>query len=229
MTAEPVLFPYEFGGTAFLLDPCGVAYLPEFDTLLVADLHLEKGSSFARRRQFLPPYDTMTTLSQLSVAVMRHDPATIITLGDNFHDDEASARLSQDAISMIETLARGRSLVWITGNHDPSAPEHVPGESVRELAIGDLTLRHIGDANASCGEISGHLHPCAKIKVSGRSIRKPCFASDGRRMIFPSFGAYTGGLDVQDRAFYGLFDKKRLTAFMLGSNRVFPVAASHLV
>jgi metallophosphoesterase superfamily enzyme len=92
-----------------------------------------------------------------------------------------------------------------------------------------LTLRHIPEPDAAPGEVSGHLHPCAKIKVSGRCVRKPCFASDGKRLILPSFGAYTGGINLREQAFAGLFDKTRLTAFMLGSRRVFPVAAAQLV
>ena len=64
----------ELQGQLALLDLTGAMYLPDRDTLLVADLHFEKGSSFARRGMMLPPYDTRETLLALSDAVFRFNP-----------------------------------------------------------------------------------------------------------------------------------------------------------
>lgn len=224
-----ICLPAEIAGQDLLLDPAGVAFLPDLSVLLVADLHLEKGSSFARRRQYLPPYDTMATLGRLASLVEKHQPKTIITLGDNFHDDEASQRLGDDAAALIGTIAAGRTLIWITGNHDPSPPANVPGEAVEELAIAGITLRHIAERGFDESEFSGHLHPAAKIRVRGKSVRRPCFVTDGTRMIFPSFGVYTGGLNVRDRAYKGLFEADHLCAYMLGTDRVYPMAGKSLI
>lgn len=217
-----------FAGARLLLDPSGVAFLPEDRILLVADLHLEKGSSFARRRVYLPPYDTPATLARLAAMVAKYDPAMVISLGDSFHDDEASRRLSSEATEAIAAMARGRDMVWVTGNHDPSPPDGVPGVSVAELALGATILRHIPEPGHSRHEVAGHLHPCARLVRRGRAVRRSCFATDGVRMVMPSFGVYTGGLNVRDEAFSGLFDISSFCAYMLGTDRVYGVGAKDL-
>ena len=220
-----------FAGAEVVLDPAGVAWFAEDRILAVSDLHLEKGSSFARRRVYLPPYDTAATLARLAAAVARYDPATVISLGDGFHDDGASARLPRSAVETIGAIARGREMIWVTGNHDPSPPDNVPGVSVGMLALGRAVFRHMPDAAETGHEVCGHLHPCARIagRGRGRAVRKPCFASDGVRLVMPSFGAFTGGLNVRDAAFAGLFEMARFRAYMLGAERVYPVGAARLV
>ncbi|MGH6763003.1 MAG: ligase-associated DNA damage response endonuclease PdeM [Phyllobacterium sp.] len=215
-------------GVAALCDPAGVLYLPEERILIVSDLHLEKGSSFARRGMLVPPYDTGATLGVLAKVMARYHPKTVISLGDSFHDPEASARLPEIYSVRLKELMNGRSWVWITGNHDPNVPVDLPGETFLELATGALTFRHEPRLVASRGEIAGHLHPAARIVRRGSSVRRPCFASDGERLIMPAFGAYTGALNVLDRAFRGLFAEERLCAFMLGTERVYPIARAAL-
>ncbi|WP_236015999.1 ligase-associated DNA damage response endonuclease PdeM [Brucella endophytica] len=216
-------------GVEALCDPAGALYFPETRLLVVSDLHLEKGSSFARRGMMLPPYDTAATLDLLSVIVARYDPATIISLGDSFHDAKASARLPALYVIRLEQLMAGRRWIWITGNHDPEKPVGLPGDVATELALGPLIFRHEPQKGSAPGEIAGHLHPAAKIIRRGRSVRRPCFASDGERLIMPAFGAYTGALNVLDRAFRGLFAEERLLAFMLGSERVYAIKRGMLV
>ncbi|RCS25178.1 ligase-associated DNA damage response endonuclease PdeM [Phyllobacterium salinisoli] len=215
-------------GVEAVCDPAGALYLPQMRLLVVSDLHLEKGSSFARRGMMLPPYDTAATLELLAAVIARHNPALIVSLGDSFHDGHASARLPAPYVSRLHELMSGREWVWITGNHDPERPVGLPGDVADELAIGPLIFRHEPQSGSAPGEIAGHLHPAAKIVRRGRSVRRPCFASDGERLIMPAFGAYTGALNVLDRAFRGLFAEDRLLAFMLGANRVYPVGRSVL-
>ena len=71
-------------------------------------------------------------------------------------------------------------------------------------------------------------HPCARIVQRGRSVRRRCFATDGARIVMPAFGAYTGSLNVLDRAFSGLFSRDGLFAYMLGSERIFAIAGAML-
>lgn len=215
-------------GVTALCDPAGVLYLPEERVLIVSDLHLEKGSSFARRGMLVPPYDTGATLGLLGKVVARYQPKTVISLGDSFHDPQASARLPEIYSVRLKELMGGRNWIWIAGNHDPDIPVDLPGETFLELALGALTFRHEPRPVASRGEIAGHLHPAARIVRRGSSVRRPCFASDGERLIMPAFGAYTGALNVLDRAFRGLFAEERFRAFMLGSERVYPVARAAL-
>lgn len=216
-------------GVATIYDPCGALYLPDLHMLVVSDLHLEKGSSFARRGQLLPPYDTAVTLDMLATVIARYQPRTVISLGDSFHDAKASERLPSLYAIRLKSLMERRDWFWITGNHDPDRPVDLPGDCIDELAIGPLTFRHEPSRINAQGEVAGHLHPAARIVRRGRSVRRPCFASDGERLIMPAFGAYTGALNVLDRAFRGLFVDTTLRAYMLGQGKVYPIAHAALV
>jgi len=219
----------ELHGVATIYDPCGALFLPDLHMLVVSDLHLEKGSSFARRGQLIPPYDTAATLDMLAAVIARYQPRTVISLGDSFHDAKASDRLPSLYKIRLKSLMEQRNWFWITGNHDPDRPGDLPGDCAAELAIGPLTFRHVPSRDQSQGEVAGHLHPAARIVRKGRSVRRPCFASDGDRLIMPAFGAYTGALNVLDRAFRGLFIDARLRAYMLGSGKIYPIGHGTLV
>lgn len=206
----------------------GAIWWAEARTLVVADLHFEKGSAFAMRGQMLPPYDTMATLQRLAALIDRFEPARVIALGDSFHDCGGERRMHEADRSMLVGLMRRTEWVWISGNHDPEPPRLFDGTAVAELALGPLLFRHEPRAGAAPGEISGHLHPSARIVGRGSSIRRRCFAGDGRRMILPAFGALAGGLNVLDAAFRPLFDGRSFHAFMLGKS-VHAVAGQRLV
>jgi DNA ligase-associated metallophosphoesterase len=210
-----------------VLDPAGALWLAESRTLVVADLHLEKASSFARRGMFLPPYDTAATLALLAHIVHRREPRRVIALGDSFHDREGYARLSEIDRARLRALQHGREWIWVAGNHDPAFPENVEGDVVAELTFDGLVFRHEPLAGAG-GEIAGHLHPAAKVSGGGRSIRCRAFATDGFRMVLPALGVLAGGLNVLDRAFAPLFAEGALRAFLIGGGRLFPVAVSAL-
>jgi len=203
--------------------PDGALWWAETRMLVVADLHLEKSSSFARRGQLIPPYDTFETLSAIARLIARLQPQVVVALGDSFHDDEAASRLTVTHRVMLKGLQVGREWIWIAGNHDPSRPEGLGGQALDELAVGKLTFRHEPSPGRVAGEIAGHLHPAARVYGRGKSVRRRCFAGDGFRLILPAFGAYTSGLDVLDNAFAGLFVEDSFRAFMLGDNRVYPV------
>jgi len=214
-------------GERAVCDPSGALYLPADRLLVVSDLHLEKGSSYARRGSFLPPYDTLATLKRLAAVVARWQPSVVVSLGDSFHDAGGSGRMPEAFREHLLQLMSGRDWFWIAGNHDPVPPEDLPGDWVNELALGNLVFRHEPTRGAA-GEIAGHLHPGARIVQRGRSVRRPCFASDGLRMVMPAFGSLTGTLNVLDRAFAGLFSREALTAYMLGRDRVYPIAGAML-
>ena len=218
----------ELAGERAMCDPRGVLFLPAYDLLVVSDLHLEKGAALARRGTLAPPYDTATTLNRLRRVLDDYRPGVVVSLGDSFHDGEGSARLPAVYRAALAGMMAGRDWFWIAGNHDPDAPENLPGRSVAELVVGGLTFRHEPKKGATEGEIAGHLHPGARVVLRGRSVRRACFASDGGRLIMPAFGAYTGTLNILDRAYAGLFGMERLTAYMLGRGRVFPIAGAML-
>lgn len=210
-------------GTAIVLDPAGALWLAESRTLVVADLHLEKASSFARRGMFLPPYDTGATLALLAEIVARRAPRRVIALGDSFHDDGGYGRLMDGDRLRLSALQRGREWVWIKGNHDPEVPADAGGDITAALETDGLVFRHEPRPGAAPGEVSGHLHPAAKIRGAGRSVRRRAFVTDGARMVLPAFGVLTGGLNVLDRAFETLFAPGALRPFLIGEGRLFPV------
>ena len=207
-------------GESLLLDTSGAAFWPAEGALIFADLHLEKGSSYARGRQFVPPYDTEATLLRMAAAVRRFNPTRIIALGDSFHDREAAERLSPQARAMLAAFPC--EFIWISGNHDPDPPSWLGGVVTAEWAAGGLCFRHEPKADCLPGEIAGHLHPCAAVAKWGRRVRRRCFAASATRMILPSFGAYTGGLDVGETAIASLFGP-RFHAYMLGTERVYAI------
>ena len=215
-------------GEALSLDRTGALWLPEHRTLVVSDLHLEKGSSFAARSgQFLPPYDTRETLACLHEVIQRLDPACVVALGDSFHDARGPERMEPGDRAMIAALQEGRDWVWIAGNHDAAVSDGVGGRYCETVSLGGLTLCHEPLAGAGEGEIAGHLHPCGKVTMRGRSVRRRCFVADGHRLVMPAFGAYTGGLNVRDAAFEPLFPKG-FTAYLLGDGRVFAIGRTML-
>ena len=212
---------------SLVLDVAGALFWPEMGVLVVADLHLEKGSSFAARGTLLPPYDTAATLDRLASLIAHYAPRLVIALGDSFHDGDGPCRIAAADRAALHALQRGRDWLWVAGNHDPAPTDGIGGRFAAMLALDGLTFRHEPAPDAAEGEIAGHLHPIARLAGRGRIISRRCFASNGQRMVLPAFGAYAGGLDVRDRAFAKLFAAP-FTAHLLGERRIYavPVARS---
>ncbi|HVZ53532.1 MAG TPA: ligase-associated DNA damage response endonuclease PdeM [Pseudolabrys sp.] len=210
-------------GATLHADPAGALYWPEHGLLAVADLHLEKGSSFAARGQLLPPYDTAETLARLARLIAHYAPRAVIALGDNFHDGGGPARLTDNNRDSLRALQRGRDWIWITGNHDPEPADGIGGEFHESLTLNGLTFRHL--PTGAEGDICGHLHPVARIAQRGRAVSRRCFAADKTRLVMPAFGAFTGGLNIRDAAFADLFGTLAFTAHMLGADRLYAFSA----
>lgn len=211
--------PIHLAGERLMLDPAGFVAWPAQRLLAVADLHLEKGSHFAARGSLVPPYDTKETLERLALGLRRWRPARLVLLGDSFHDGGGSARLAAADAAALHRLLAGIEAIWVLGNHDPVAPEALPGAATEEHRIGPLVFRHIAKPGAA-GELSGHFHPKATAPTRAGGVTRPCFLADARRLLLPSFGAYTGGLDIGDPAIAALFPRGG-RAFLLGRDRLF--------
>jgi uncharacterized protein len=210
---------FELAGAETLLRPSGALWLHAERLLVVADLHLEKGSAYAARGQLLPPYDTRETLARLAAEAAQLRPRAIVLLGDTFHDRSAEDRLAEEDARALRAVAAVTELIWIVGNHDADGPRALPGQVAAEWRAAGLRLTHAPAPAPRFGEVAGHLHPCARVKSRSGSVRRRCFISDGERMILPAFGAFTGGLNVLDRAYRGLFRRPPL-AMPLGQRRV---------
>lgn len=206
-------------GAELIADLSGALVWPARRLVAVADLHLEKGSSLARHGSLLPPYDTPATLDRLADVLERCRPDHVVCVGDSFHDGEAPGRLPPGAAAKLRELTAGHSWTWICGNHDPRPPVAWGGAVTAELTIGPLVFRHQARPGPARGEISGHFHPRTDLSVRGTHVGGRCFVTDGRRLILPAFGAYTGGLDVGDPAIAELFPHG-FRAHVIGQSRL---------
>lgn len=222
---SPVL---RLNGAELVADPLGVLLWPARRTLVVADLHLEKGSGFARRGVLLPPFDSAATLSRLAAAIDAHRPERVVCLGDSFHDSGAGDRLGEAERNRLRGLTEGLDWIWIAGNHDPAPPADWGGRVLPDLIDGPLLFRHEAADGAVPGEVSGHYHPKARVRLRARSVSGRCFVTDGRRLILPSFGAYTGGLDVLRPDLRRLF-ARRFEVLLLAADRILRVPQDRLV
>lgn len=211
-------------GVTLIADLSGAFFWESERLLIVSDLHLEKGSSYATRGVLLPPYDTVATLARLAAVIARHDPRSVIALGDSFHDRKAHERLAPADRQAVAALQARRDWIWIAGNHDPALPRDIGGAVASEVAVGGIVFRH--EPTGAAGEIAGHLHPKARVTTRGRTLERRCFASDGMRAVMPAFGAYTGGLSIRDAAFRQIFQTPGFMAHVLGDNRMHAIAAS---
>ena len=191
---------FEFGRQTFEMAGEAALYWRAQNALLVSDLHLEKASAFALYGQMLPPYDSVSTLQDIAALCSKYSPASIISLGDNFHDDDGEQRLAEDAAALLGNLARAAEWIWITGNHDRAVSGIWGGKTHDEICLSGITFRHEAQRGDPNPEISGHFHPKFRQVLRGRMVARRCFVKTARKIIMPAFGALTGGLDVQDSA-----------------------------
>jgi DNA ligase-associated metallophosphoesterase len=217
--------PVSIAGRSLVADVSGALYWPAEDLLIVADLHLEKGSAFASRGIMLPPYDTASTLERLAATLDAYPAATVLCLGDSFHDCGAAERMSPVDRETLAILQEDRTWLWLNGNHDPVIDVCLGGRVLSEAAIGGLTFRHEPTSGPVTHEIAGHLHPAARVSFHGHVIRRPCFVGNGMRLVLPAFGTYAGGLNVLDDAFSSVFGNDGLSVLVLGQEGLYPIAS----
>ena len=187
---------FEFAGHILHALPQGALFWPARRALIVADLHFEKASWFAKFGQMLPPYDSIATLTDLTALVGVTRPREIWCLGDSFHDSAASRRLPPKAADMLRDLTAQVDWVWVTGNHDHALDDPFGGRIVHEGTVDGLILRHEADPADPRPELSGHFHPKLRVAIRGRNIARRCFVASATKLILPAFGSLTGGLDA---------------------------------
>lgn len=208
------MVPFSFAGEELALASGLALYWPRERALLVADLHLEKASFYARFGQMLPPYDSRETLGRVADAVRETGARRVYCLGDNFHDAAGADRLEPHARGMLAALVRATDWVWVAGNHDLG---HVPGgTAVEELEVSGVVLRHEAVPGEVRPELSGHFHPKLRIAVRGRRVARPCAVVSERKLILPAFGALTGGMDAADPAIIAALQPARAVDALLG-------------
>jgi DNA ligase-associated metallophosphoesterase len=208
------MVPFSFATEELALVGPRALYWPCEKALLVADLHLEKASFFARFGQMLPPYDSRETLERVAAAIRRTGARRVFCLGDNFHDEAGADRLEPYAAGMLDALTRATDWVWIAGNHDRGrAPQ---GTVVDELEVAGVMLRHEAEPGEVRPELSGHFHPKLRVTARGRAISRPCAVRSERKLILPAFGTLTGGMDAADPAIRAAMQPARSADALLG-------------
>ncbi|MCL6698518.1 ligase-associated DNA damage response endonuclease PdeM [Sphingomonas sp. NSE70-1] len=190
------MVPLSFAHHDFQASPAGAVYWPSERAMLVADLHLEKASWFARLGQMLPPYDSLATLQALAEEIERTKAEHLYCLGDSFHDRFGCERLPGDARSLLLRLTSQIDWVWIVGNHDPGFADQCGGRIEEECEVGGIVLRHEAVVGEARPEISGHFHPKMRLNLKGRNVSRRCFVASATKLILPAYGALTGGLDA---------------------------------
>ncbi len=220
------MVPLSFAGETFVPSPSGALYWQAQRALLVADLHLEKASWFARLGQLLPPYDSHATLSALSEEVERTGASRLYCLGDSFHDRFGCERLPANSRALLESLTSRLEWLWIVGNHDTGFADHCGGSIVDEAEIAGVLLRHEALAAEERPEISGHFHPKLRVNLNGRRISRRCFLASQRKLILPAFGSLTGGLDVRHPEIIRAIDGDAVALVPVADRLLrFPIAA----
>jgi len=220
------MVPFSFAGESFCPSADGALFWPAEQALLVADLHLEKASWFARFGQFLPPYDSHATLTALAAEVERTGAKRLYCLGDSFHDRFGCERLPATARELLSTLTAKLDWTWIVGNHDPGFADHCGGRIEEEVEIGGIILRHEAVREEPRPEISGHFHPKLRLHLKGRHVSRRCFVTSPAKIIMPAFGSLTGGLDAHHPEILGSVGSNA-AALVPVSDRLlrFPLAA----
>lgn len=217
----------KFAGHTFEPLLSGALFWRAESMLLVADLHFEKFSSFAKRGLMLPPYDTSLTLKRLERDLEQTNAERVVSLGDSFHRDEGTTTLlDADRLRLMALLGKSH-WTWISGNHDPS-PHALGGVCVTHVEHRGLTLTH-QPKRGGLGVIAGHLHPAATVWSNGSGTRRRCFVHDSKTMLLPAYGSGAGSMNILGPTFAGLFDHRSLEVVMIGRNRLYPVSTKRLV
>ena len=229
-------------GKSFVADVSGALFWPSEYALIVADLGLGQASSYIARGVPGPAADAKETLVKLAKTIDSYGARTVIVLGHDFADwgtapSESAPAIDDDILQILKIMQEDCEWIWIDTAH-PCSDEPVSGREsgtkpigtvVGELTAAGITLRHKPTSHAMTHEIAGCLQPAARVSTYGHVMRRPCFIGNGRRLILPAFGSYSGGVNVLDQSFDHLFGKSGLTVWLLGQDGVYPVSTRRLI
>jgi DNA ligase-associated metallophosphoesterase len=191
--------------------------LPQYNTLLLADVHLGKGGHFRKSGIPIPKQLAQEDLATLSDLIDKHQPETIIFLGDLFHSD-----FNQDWewFKLWRELHQHIKLILVKGNHD-ILPEQFYKQLnilvINEYILGPFLLLHdLPKEKSNKFTIYGHLHPGITISGKGKQkISLPCFYFKETEAILPAFGKFTGK--------YTLKNSDDVQIFAIGGSKIFKI------
>ena len=215
----PSSIEVSFAGRDMVLDAGLALYWPEQEVLVVSDLHLEKSTFLTQFGSAVAPYDTLDTLVRLDRLRDRYRPKSLILLGDSFHDRAAWERLEPAARDSVLAICNAvETCHLVEGNHDLGMD--ASGLNFREeVVLGGLVFRHEPD-DSGRPQVIGHFHPAISTELRGHRLRGKCFAVNGRMLVMPAFGSFTGGLSLHDPAFAELAGSDPFRPYLVYRNTV---------
>ena len=210
-------------GERFIFDKSGSIFLENLKTLIFSDLHLGKSLSFADHGNLIPPFDLDETLLNLKNIIERYKPKRLISLGDSFHENKSIQKMKRKYVYIINNLLRKVDITWIEGNHDSNLlfKDKIQGNFKNFYKLKNFKFVHskslIDELNLF--EFSGHYHPKITLKFNGVNYSYKCFILTDNFCILPSFGTYTGGLDIKSNALQKILPINK-QIIILGNNKI---------
>ena len=212
-----------FANQNFSIFPNGELYWQNKKTLIISDLHFEKGSFFSETRQFIPPFDTIETLRQLSKFIDEYPVEMIIFLGDLVHDKFAFQRMTGEAKKIFFEILKNINCTLTIGNHDDTSFLKDIGLNLTEnIIIDDICFSHHPTIDKKFS-VFGHYHPKVKLKINSRGIWTSCFIANKEKLLMPSYGYFTGGLSIKSLEIQKLFEPE-YEVYPLTKEKVFKLA-----
>ena len=191
-------------GEKFVFDKSGSIFLENLNTLIFSDLHLGKSLSFVNQGSLVPPFDLDETLFNLENIIKKYKPKRLISLGDSFHENKSIQNMKGKYINIINNLFHKIDITWVEGNHDSNIlfKNKLTGNFKKFHKLKNFRFVHSKSEinEVSIFEFSGHYHPKISLKFNGLNYSYKCFILTESFCILPSFGTYTGGLDIKSNA-----------------------------
>ena len=188
---------------ALTLLPERAVFSPRERTLFVADLHLGKAAAFRAAGAPAPFGASEETLRRLGALVdcargraarrpRRLRPWRASSVTDGLAESLRAWRRARRALDCLIVL----------GNHDRRAAHlyarlRLPRRSTEPALVAGIACRHHpldGEARGRPSRSPATFIRSRGSAAAGRdSLRLPCFVIDGRQIVLPAFGEFTGG------------------------------------
>ena len=191
-------------GEMLLLLAQKALYWPARKTLIVADIHFGKAASFRAQGIPVPRGTTSQNLLALDALMAAHQVEHIIFLGDFLHARAAHAPATLERMLAWRRQHPGLALTLVRGNHDRHAGDPAASLGIEMVdepyTLAPFSFCHHPDLDTPAYALAGHIHPVFVLYTRFESLRLPCFVVGARRMVLPSFGAFTGGFAIAPEA-----------------------------
>jgi DNA ligase-associated metallophosphoesterase len=191
-------------GELLHLLPQKALYWPSRKALVIADIHFGKAASFRAQGIPVPRGTTTQNLLALDELMAAHAVEHIIFLGDFLHARAAHASATLERMMAWRRQHPALALTLVRGNHDRHAGDPAASLGIEMVdepyTLGPFSFCHHPDIATPGYALAGHIHPVFVLGTRFESLRLPCFVVGTKRMVLPSFGAFTGGFAIAPEA-----------------------------